>query len=151
MQEGDGAEPGVVRGERTGGLQGRADDAEQDAERGAGKRGIAREKGADPLGQGEPPLAQGERGQDVVGEVGGDLDHAAGIAGGADATALAREGDEALGGAGVAADARETVGENTAAQVGAKVVLDPVGHAEAGGVSLGGFGQKLWKWCCTIG
>ena len=109
---------------------------------GAGKRGIAREKGADPLGQGEHPLAQGERGQDGVGEVGGDFDHAAGIAGGADAAALAGEGDEALGGAGVAADARETVGENAAAEVGPEVALDVGPGARAQGILLGGGGEK---------
>ena len=50
-------------------------------------------------------------------EVGGHLHRASRVAGGADATALAGEGDEALGGAGVAADAGEAVGWDAAAQI----------------------------------
>jgi hypothetical protein len=40
----------------------------------------------------------------VVIEMSGDLHHAAGIAGGADAATLAREGHETLGGAVIAPD-----------------------------------------------
>ena len=72
----------------------------------------------------------------------GDLHHAPGIAGGADATPLAGEGDEALGRAGVAADAGKTVRENAAAQVGAEVVLDPAGHALAGRISFRRLGEE---------
>jgi hypothetical protein len=69
----------------------------------AGQARVVGQEGADPLRQGEHPLAERQRRQDVVGEVGSDLHHAAGIAGGAHAAALAGEGDEALGGARVAA------------------------------------------------
>jgi hypothetical protein len=78
----------------------------------------------------------------VVGEVGGDLHHAAGVARGADAAALAGEGHQPLGGARVAADAGEPVGEDAAAQVGAEVVLDPARYAVAVGVGRGAVGEE---------
>jgi hypothetical protein len=71
----------------------------------------------------------------VVRQVGGHLHHAAGIAGGADAAAFARECDEALGGARVAAHAGEAVGEDVAAEVGAEVVLDPL--RDSGAIGIG--------------
>ena len=129
VQEGDGAQLGVRPGAGAGAAERGADGAEQDAEHGAGERGVAGQEGAQALRHGEHPLADGHWGQDVVGQVGGDLDHAAGVAGGTDAATLAGEGDQALGRAGVAADAGKTVRENAAAQVGAEVVLDPAGHA----------------------
>jgi hypothetical protein len=55
------------------------------------------ERGAEAVQEGDP-LAERQRRQHVIGEVGGHLHHAAGVAGGANAAALAREGDEALGG-----------------------------------------------------
>jgi hypothetical protein len=70
----------------------------------------------------------------VVRQVGGHLHHAAGIAGGADAAAFARECDEALGGTRVAAHAGEAVGEDAAAEVGAEIVLDPLRDSGAIGV-----------------
>jgi hypothetical protein len=88
VQERDGAQLGVGPGAGAGAAERGADGAEQDAEYGAGECGVARQEGADPLGHGEHPLADGEWGQDVVGEPGGDLDHAAGVAGGTDAAPL---------------------------------------------------------------
>jgi hypothetical protein len=52
------------------------------------------------------------------------------------------DGDEALGGARVAADAGEAVGEDAAAEVGAKVVLHPARYAIAVGVGRGGVGEE---------
>jgi hypothetical protein len=77
---------------------------------------------------------------DAIHRVG--LGYAPGIAGGADAAPLAGEGDEALGGAGVATHAGEAMGQDAAAQVGAEVVLDPAGHALAAGVGFGGVSQE---------
>ena len=99
VQEGDGAELRSVRGAGTDAPERGADGAQQDAEHVAGEARVVGQEGADPLRQGEYPLADGQRRQDVVGEVGGHLHHAAGVAGGADAAALAGEGDGALGGA----------------------------------------------------
>jgi hypothetical protein len=56
------------------------------------------------------------------------------VAGGADAATLAGEGDQPLGGARVAADTGEAVGEDAAAEVGAEVILDPVRYAIAVGI-----------------
>jgi hypothetical protein len=69
----------------------------------------------------------------------------------ADATALAGEGDEALGSARVAADAGKAVGEDAAAEVGAEVVLHPARHALAVGIRLGGVGQEGLEVCWTMG
>ena len=81
-----------------------ADAAEQDAEHVAGEARVVGQEGADPLRQGEHPLGDGQRRQDVVDEVGGHLHLAAGVAGGADSAALAGEGHQPLGGARVAAE-----------------------------------------------
>jgi hypothetical protein len=75
--------------------------------------------------------------------VGGHLHHTAGVAGRADAATFAREGYEALGGARVAADAGEAVGEDAAAEVGAEVVLDPLWDAIAIGVGRCGVGKEV--------
>ena len=98
VQEGDRAQLGVGPGAGAGAPERGANGAEQGAQHGAGESGVAGQEGADAFGHGEHPLADGQWGQDVVGEVGGDLHHAAGVAGGADAAALAGEGDEALRG-----------------------------------------------------
>jgi hypothetical protein len=91
---------------------------------------------------GEHPLADRQRWQDVVIEMSGDLHHAAGVARRADAATFAGEGHEALGGAVVAPDAGEAVGEDSAAEVGPEVLLDPARHALAPWVCLGGPGQE---------
>jgi hypothetical protein len=115
--------------------------AEQDAQHVAGQARVVGQERADPFRQGEDPLADGQRRQDMVRQVRGHLHHAACIAGGADATPFAGEGDEALGGARVAADAGEAVGENAAAEVGAEVVLDPLRYAVAVGIGRCGLGE----------
>ena len=131
-QEGDGAELRVGTGGRTGAPERGAAGAQQDAEHGAGEVRVVGQEGADPRRQGEHPLADGQRRQDVVGEVGGHLHHAACVAGRADAAALAGEGDPPLGGTRVAADAGEAVGEDAAPEVGAEVVLHPARHPRRG-------------------
>jgi hypothetical protein len=142
VQEGDGAELCVDRSTRAGAAQRGADGAQQDAEHVTGEARVVGEEGADPLRQGEHPLAEGQRRQDLVGEVGGHLHHAAGVAGGAGAAALAGEGDQTLGGARVATDAGEAVSEDAATQVGTEVVLHPGRHALAVGVGRGGVGEE---------
>ncbi|CAN5822684.1 hypothetical protein BH23GEM6_BH23GEM6_26630 [soil metagenome] len=130
VQEGDGAELGVAGSGRAGAQERGADAAKQDAAHIAGEARVVGQDGADPLRQREHPLADGQRRQDMVGEVDGHLHHAARVAGGTGAAALAGEGHQPLG---VAADAGEAVGEDAAAEVGAEVVLDPVWHALAVG------------------
>ena len=98
---------------------------------GARQLGVVGQVGAQALGQGEHPLADGHGRQHGVVQVGGHLDHTTGAARGAGAAALAREGHEPLGGAAVAAHAGKAVGQDAAAQVGAEVIFDPVGHTAA--------------------
>jgi hypothetical protein len=118
LEEGDGAELRVGTGAGTAVSQGGPNGAEEDPEHGPGDGRVVVEEGADPPGNGEHPLADRQRRQDVIVQVGGDLDHPPGIAGRADAPAFAGEGHEALGGAVVTPDAGEAVGEDAAAQVG---------------------------------
>jgi len=100
------------------------------------------EVGAKPLWDGQHPLPHGQVGQDVIGQVGGELRHAAGVARGADPAALAGERDQALVAAGVTARAGEAVGEDAAAEVGAEVLLHPVRHGVAHGVGFGRMGEE---------
>ncbi len=64
---------------------------------------------AQPLGQGQHPLAHRQAGQDMVGQMRGGLHHAPGVAGGADAAPFAGEGDEKVMAAVVAARPGEPV------------------------------------------
>jgi hypothetical protein len=121
VQEGDGAEGGIGGGSGRGGFPQRsADDAKEDGEDASDENRIAGEKGAEPFGEREHPLAHGHVGDHVIAQVGGDFGHAAGGAGGADAASLAAEGEEALVGAGVTAQAGEAVGEDSAGEVAAE-------------------------------
>ena len=142
VEEGDRPDLRVRPGAGAAVAEAGADGAEQDPEYGAGESGVVVEEGADPLGDGEDPLADRERREDVVVQVRGDFHHPAGVAGGADAAALAREGDQALGGAVVTPDAGEAVSQDPAPEVGPEVVFDPARHAVAPGVGLGGPGEE---------
>jgi len=81
-------------------------------------------------------------GQNVIREVGGELRHAPGVAGGADAPALAGEGDQSLVATVLAAGPGEPVGEDAAAQVGSEVLLDPPWNTVAQGIDLRGPGKE---------
>jgi hypothetical protein len=96
VQEGDGAALGIEGRARAREPQGPADGAKEDPEDGAGDLRIVMDLGAEAFGNGEDPLAHGQVRQDVVGEVGGQLGHGPGVAGGADPPALEGEGDQAL-------------------------------------------------------
>jgi hypothetical protein len=77
------------------------------------------------------PLPRGDVWQHVVGEVGGDLAHAPGIARRADAPALARERDQPLVTAILAAGPCESIGQNAALEVAAEVAFDPLRQSVA--------------------
>jgi hypothetical protein len=77
MEEGDGVELGVGTGAGAGVSRGGPDGAEPDPDHGAGEGAVVMEEGRDPLRDGEHPLADRRRRQDVVGEVGGYLHHPA--------------------------------------------------------------------------
>lgn len=69
----------------------------EEGDDGGGGSGVVVEEGR-PRGDAEDRLADRERGEDVVVQMCGDLHHPPGV-GEADASAIARDGDEALGGA----------------------------------------------------
>jgi hypothetical protein len=75
--------------------------------------------------------------QHVVGEVRGDLAHTPGVAGGADAAALARERDQPLVAATLTTGPREAMGQNAALEVAPEVAFDPIRQSVAHGVGLG--------------
>ena len=66
-------------------------------------------------------------GEYAVDEVGCGVGHGAALAGGANAAALAREGDEPVEFAGLAVEPEETVSEDSAAEIGAQGLLDEAG------------------------
>ena len=71
---------------------------------------------SEPFGQGEHSLPHRSPRKDMVDQMGDGLRHAAGVARGADAAALAGEGDEEVMAAVVAAGAGEPIGQDTALQ-----------------------------------
>jgi hypothetical protein len=101
VQEGDGAEGGIGGSARGGFPQRSPYDSKDYGEDASDEDRIAGEEGAEPFGEGEHPLAHGHVGDDMIAQVGCDFGHAAGGAGGADAAALAAEGEESLLSAGV--------------------------------------------------
>ena len=94
---------------------------------------------AHAFGDGQDPLAEGDAGQDVVDQVGGRLDHAAGAATGAQVADLAGEGDQVLVLAGGAADPGEAVSRDAAAQVFAQGAFG--GGADRAQVVVTGLGD----------
>jgi hypothetical protein len=77
----------------------------------------------------------------MVHHVGGALGHAATPAAWAEATALAREGNEPLEGAGAAADAGKAVGQDAASEEVAELLFHEVGQTDA----LGAMGHLTEK------
>jgi hypothetical protein len=92
---------------------------------------------AEAEGEGEGPLAVGGLREDVVDEVLRGEGRFPAVAGGAVAAALAREADEELLAAGLAADAGEAMAEDAAAQGGAHLTEERLGQRGAGGRQLG--------------
>jgi hypothetical protein len=103
-----------------------ANRAQQDLEYGAGDAHVVVEVGTEAFRDREHPLPYGNVRQHVVGEVGGDLAHAAGVTGGAYASALAGERDQPLVAAVLTASPSEAMGQNAALEVAPEVPLDPL-------------------------
>ena len=97
---------------------------------------------AEPFRHREHPLSDRNRRDHVVGEVSGGGHHAPGVAGRADALALAGEGDQEVMPAAVAASVGAAVRENHAAQIGPEAGLDEVRHALAQWICLLGPGEE---------
>ncbi len=111
-------------------------------EYGAGRLRVPVKEVAKPFRHREYPLADGDRGDHVVREVSGGGHHVPGVAGRADAPALAGEGDQEVMPAAVTAGAGEAVRENPAAQIGPEAGLDEAGHAFAQWIDLFGPGEE---------
>ncbi len=93
------------------------DQAQEDLGKAVDHGGVVLERPAATFGDGQDPLAEGDARQDVVDQVGGRLDHAAGAATGAQIADLAGEGDQVLVLAGGAADPGKAVSQDAAAQL----------------------------------
>jgi hypothetical protein len=73
-------------------------------------------------------LPDGHFRQDAIDEVRGGVGHSAPSTGGAEATPLARERDEAIVAAGVAVEPQKTVSKDSTAEVRAQLLLDEAGR-----------------------
>ena len=80
MKEAERPELSVVGCTRARAAQGGADGSDEDAQDGSGDVRVVVQVGTQPLGKAQHPLADGKVGQHVIGDVGGDLGHAARIA-----------------------------------------------------------------------
>jgi hypothetical protein len=115
-----------------------APDAQEEGAQGEVEEGRVLEgEPAEAEGEGEGPLAVGGLREDVVDEVESGEGGFPAVAGGAVAAALAREADEELLAAGLAADAGEAVAEDAAAQGGAHLPEERLGQRGASGRQLG--------------
>ena len=107
----------------------RLDALEKDAGERAKKRAVAGEDGSPRKREREHPLApRGITRENVLDHVGGRCAHAPADAGGAEATALARERHEQAVRAGAATEPREASAEDAAAQIRIELLLRVFGH-----------------------
>jgi hypothetical protein len=127
MKEADGSELGVGWCFRARTAERGPNRAQQDLEYRAGDAHVVVEIRTEALWDRQHPLPRGDVWQHVVGEVGSDLAHAAGVARRAYASALTRERDQPLVAAIFAAGSGEAMGQNAALQIAPEVPLDPLG------------------------
>ncbi len=97
---------------------------EKGAEDFAGEASVVGTAVAERVGQRENPLADGDFRENAVDEARSGVGHSATSTRGAEATPLAREGDEVVLAAGVAAEPQEAVSQDPAPEVPAKLLLD---------------------------
>ena len=157
MKERNSADLAMGTGSRARMSERSANGPQEDAQHSAGDRGVVVQEGPDALRNGEHPLAHGKRRQDMVDEVGGGLDHAASVAGGTHAAALATERDQEIVTTAGAAGASEAVRQNAATQGAPREAWSrksrsthegtppPMGSASAA------FVRKVSMWCWTRG
>ena len=100
------------------------DRLDEDAAERTGDVGAERGKAAKLERERENPLAHRHRREDAVDDVGGGVGHATRGAARADASTLAREGDEKIAVTRVAMETEESVGEHAAREVGTEGLLD---------------------------
>ena len=134
LDEGDGTDEGVVdRAQAKRALgpppQRAAERADERAQHVGAELAVVAERGAQAPGQRADPLADGDLGQDLVDEVGGDVGHAAPEAGGAEAATSTGERDHELVAAARARELDEAVLEEATAQVLVELTHDEGGEA----------------------
>lgn len=117
--------------------QGHADGADVLAEDGAGQLGVPGEVAAEGVGEAENPVADRDWWEDAVDQVRGRVRHATPHAAGAEAAALAAEGDQDVVSAVGTGDACEAVGEDAAVEEGSELAGDEGGEAGVGAGELG--------------
>jgi hypothetical protein len=105
------------------------------------QRRVVGERVAQPMRQGQHPLAHRQVAEDAVGQVRGEHRHAPAAAGGANPPPPAGEGDQDLARAAAAAEAGEAAGHDAAAQKGAQLALDEARQPRAA-AALTGLGEK---------
>ena len=86
--------------------------------------GVYGEQAPQRYGERQHPLAHRHARQDVVHQGGGGLDHSAGAARGADASAFAAERHQCVACTAVAGQAQKAVGEDAALKIGLEFVFD---------------------------
>ena len=107
----------------------RAEDGlHEDAQHLAAQRLIEGDAGAQGEGERQHVLAYRSLGENAVDQVRGGIRHAAPAARGTEATALAREGHQAVVAAVVAVQSQEAVRQDAAAKECAKLLLDEAGR-----------------------
>ncbi len=95
------------------------------------------QEGAEALRNGEHPLPYRKRRQDMIDEMGGGLDHAAGITGRTYSPAPAGVRHQKVVATAGTPCSCESMSENATTQVGPEVALDPRGDAVSHGIGLG--------------
>jgi hypothetical protein len=111
--------------------QPRFDDPQKDVQHRAERLGIALQEIAQPFGHRQYPLTHRQRGKDLVGQMRRHLGHVPCVAGGTQRAALARKRDQEIVSAVPAAGTRETVSQDAAFEVAAKLPLHIRRHAPA--------------------
>jgi len=144
LHEGDGAalHRAPVPGEARPPPQRGEDGAHEEAEHRTRERAVEGQAVAQSEGQREHPLPYGDLGQHAVHQLRRGVGHAAPPARGTEPPALAREGDDALGGAGSAAQAHEAVGQDPAGEERPKLAFDEARH---GPVSSPGVREEAFE------
>jgi hypothetical protein len=123
VDEGHRAETGGGTRPRAVGAQAGLHRAQEELQGRTLELGVAFQEVAQPLGHGQYPLPQRQLWQDVIGQMRGGLHHAPRVARWAHAASLARERDQEIVPARVAAGASEAASQDAAFQVAAELAL----------------------------
>jgi len=127
MKEADGSELGVGWCFRARTPERGPNRAQQDLEYRADDAHVVVEIRTEALWRRQHPLPRGDVWQHVVGQVGSDLAHAAGVARRAYTSTLTRERNQPLMAAVLTAGPAESIGQDAALQVATEIPLDPLG------------------------